>query len=100
MKKSSYICIMKNRIRKYDFLKLVSFINNIKKKIEYLATLNPFILFFLYFICLFIPYLPNFPLYLICLNKNINKYVKFTCIGISIICAILQNVIIGYLILN
>jgi hypothetical protein len=89
---------LKHHIKKIDISQIVSVTNKIKKKIEYLASLNPFILFIGYIIFLIIPYIPNIPLYLIMINKSINKYVKYGCLLLSIIITILQNILILHLI--
>jgi hypothetical protein len=89
---------LKHHIKKIDISQIVSVTNKIKKKIEYLASLNPFMLFIGYIIFLIIPYIPNIPLYLIMINKSINKYVKYGCLLLSIIITILQNILILHLI--
>ena len=87
-----------HHIKKLDVLQVISMINKVKKKIEYLASLNPYMLFIGYVIFLIIPYVPNIPLYLIFLNKGINKYIKYGCLLLSIICVIIQNLLIIHLI--
>ena len=89
---------LKHHIKKIDISQIVSVTNKIKKKIEYLASLNPFMLFIGYIIFLIIPYIPNIPLYLIMINKSINKYVKYGCLLLSIIITIIQNIVILHLI--
>jgi hypothetical protein len=89
---------LKHHIKNLDILRIVSITNKVKKKIEYLASLNPFMLFIGYIIFLIIPYIPNIPLYLIMINKSINRYVKYGCLVLSILFTILQNVLILHLI--
>lgn len=89
---------LKHHIKNLDILRIVSITNKIKKRIEYLASLNPFMLFIGYIIFLIIPYIPNIPLYLIMINKSINRYVKYGCLVLSIIITILQNLLILHLI--
>lgn len=87
-------------IRKFDKFKLLTIIqilNNWKRKIKWLASLNPYMLFIIYFIFLIIPYVPNIPLYLILLNKRTNKIVKWICFTLSVIVTIIYNILIVYL---
>jgi hypothetical protein len=87
-----------NNIKKFKVLNILIFINNIKRKIKWLALLNPNMLFITYFILLFIPYVPNISLYLILMNSRINKWVKKICLIISIAFMLLFNIFIFYFI--
>lgn len=84
------------KFNKFKVLNILIFINNIKRKIKWLALLNPNMLFITYFILLFIPYVPNISLYLILMNSRINKWVKKICLIISIAFMLLFNIFIFY----
>ncbi len=96
MKTKSHII---NNIKKFDkfkLLKIVQVLNAWKRKIKWLASLNPVMLFTGYFIFMIIPYIPNIPLYLILFNKRINKWIKWGCFALSIIVTIVYNIFIIY----
>jgi hypothetical protein len=86
-------------VRKLDRLKLLTIVqtlNKWKRKIKWLASLNPAMLFIGFFVFMIIPYIPNIPLYLILLNKHINKWVKWSCLAFSIVFTIIYNLLIVY----
>jgi hypothetical protein len=81
---------------KYNLLTVLQILNSWKRKVKWLASLNPFMLFIGYVIFMIIPYIPNIPLYLILLNKRVNKWVKWLCLTISIIFTVVYNIFIIY----
>ncbi len=97
MRKSKVVNITTMRkFDKFHILKIINILNSWKRKIKWLASLNPFMLYTGYVIFLIIPYVPNFPLYLILLNKRINKWLKGIFLVFSIVFTILYNILIAY----
>lgn len=87
-------------IKRYDRLNVLTYINTIKKKIKWLVSLNPTMLYIGYVIFLIIPYIPNISLYLILLNTRINKYVKYICLFLSVLFTIFYNILFMYLLMK
>ena len=91
---------MRKYIKRYDRLNLLTYINTIKKKIKWLVSLNPTMLYIGYVIFLIIPYIPNISLYLILLNMRINKYVKYLCLFLSVLFSVFYNILFIYILVK
>lgn len=84
--------VRKSLIKDYKLYEVLVFINYWKGKVKWIASLNPIMLYSSFILFIIIPYVPNIPLYLILVNKRINKYLKYFCLTLSIVATIFWNI--------